>query len=332
MKRSNVIPIILDTPADGGTRNASGIIYMANEDRFDAANLSQPLTTFAQNWVAPDLEAQLDAMFPPVAAPRRFEYVKYDNSEAFLSEADDIRGIGAEYKILEFSKAPETVRTINKGLTVRLDRELLVPGDEEMNVQLLKIRLLRNELRRGLSGILTAAGVVAEKTWSTAANPDADVRTLLREGQDARGIRSDVVVFTGSAFDSRTDVYESQNTPAAGVAANKGPDELVGKFRVDRILTVDDYYTAKKDGAKTQLAGGNYVITYLAPKVQSRTDPSNCKRFFTPFGANDGKGVAAGGKFWVYREEHTSFIDITVAHYSNIVIPSTLGIKAIKIK
>lgn len=330
--KSNVIPLfVLDTPFDRGQQNVVRQIYLANEDRFDAANLSQPLTTFASNWQPPKLAELLDAMFPPIPTPRRFEYQKYDNSAAFLSESDDVRGIGAEYKVLEFSASPETIRTINKGLTVRLDRELMVPGEEESNVQYLMNRLIMNEFRRGLAGLITASGTIATKTWNSSSNPDSDVRALLRAGMNLRGMRSDVVVYTGSAFDSRADAYEAQNTPAAGVAAQKSPEELVRKFRVDRVLECDAVYTTKKDGEKVQIAGDDYVITYMAPKLQSRTDPSNCKRFFTPFGGNEGKGVAAGGKFWVYREEHTAFVDITVAHYSNIVFPSTLGVKAIKI-
>jgi hypothetical protein len=329
---AKTVQFILDTPSDRGQQNLIRQVYMANENRFDAANLSQPLTTFASAWTPPKLAELLDAMFPPVAAPRRFEYSKYDNSEAFLSESDDVRGIGAEYKVLEYGASPETIRTINKGLTMRLDRELMVPGEEENTVQYLMNRLIRNEFRRGLAGLITASGVIAEKTWNSSANPDSDVRALLRAGQDLRGMRSDVVVYTGSAFDDRADAYEAQNTPAAGVAAGKSPEELARKFRVDRVLECDAVYTVKKDGAKTQLAGDDYVITYMAPMGQSRTDPSNCKRFFTPFGGNEGKGVASGGKFWVYREEHTAFVDITVAHYSNIVFPSTLGVKAIKIK
>lgn len=330
MKKA-VIPIVLDTPVDCGSRNEPRRIYMANEDRFDAANLSQPLTTFASNWKPGSVAQVLEDMFPAVPTPRRFEYVEFNNSEAFLSESDDVRGIGAEYKLVEFNGAPKTVRTINKGLTMRLDRELMVPGDEEISVQLLIDRLLRNEFRRGWSGLIAAAGTIAEKTWDSKANPDSDVRALLRAGADARGMRSDVLVYAGGAFDKRADAYEAQTAPASGVAAGKSPADLAGRFQVDRVLTCDAYYTTKKDGAKTQISTYDYVITYMAPKLQSRTDPSNCKRFFTPFGANEGKGVNAGGKFWVYREEHTAFIDVTVAHYSNIVFPSTLGIKAYKI-
>lgn len=328
---SKFIPIVLETPPDQRERNQPRMIYAANEDRFDAANLSQPLTTFASNWNPPDLAKLMDDMFPPVPAPRRFEYVSYNNSEAFLSEADDLRGLGAEYKLVEIGGEPVTVRTLNKGLTMRLDRETYVAGDEERAVQLLMTRLVRNEIRRGVAALITAAGTIATKTWASNANPDGDVRALLRAGADARGMRSDVLVYCGNAWDTRADAYEAQNTPAAGVAAQKSMDEMRSKFAVDRVLACDAYYTTKKDGAKTQIAGDNYVISYLAPRLQSRTDPSNCKRFVTPFsGSTDGK-VQGGGAFWVYREDRTAFVDVTVAHFSVIIVPTTLGVKALKV-
>ena len=324
--------LALDTPLDCGSQNLREQIYLANEDRFNAVNLSQPLTTYAVNWDVPSLQALLDELFPAVRAARRFEYSEYDNSDAFLSEADDERGLGAEYKVIETGGKSVTIRTKNKGLTVRLDRDLMQPGDEEGAVQRLKTRLVRNELRRGFAAILSAAGTIAEKTWGSSSNPDGDVRALLRDGQDARGMRSDVVVYTGAAFDKRADAYEVQNTPAAGVAASKSPADLKSKFRVDRVLEFDALYTAKSGGAKIQIAGDDYVITYMAPMLQSRSDPSNAKRFYTPFGPGLNGAIPTGSPFFVYREEHTSFVDVTVAHYSNIVVPTVLGVKAIKIK
>jgi hypothetical protein len=53
-----------------------------------------------------------------------------------------------------------------------------------------------------------------------------------------------------------------------------------------------------------------------------KDDPSNVKRFWTPTSA----GVVA-----VYREEFPKYVDITVEHYSNIVVTSTLGIEMLTI-
>src|SRR4051812_7605082 len=79
-----------------------GEVYLANESRFNAAFFSEPLTVYATGWRDPNnLEALLDFLAPPVQVGRRFEYKKADNTEAFLSEADDQRAIGADFKRVE---------------------------------------------------------------------------------------------------------------------------------------------------------------------------------------------------------------------------------------
>src|SRR5690606_34919603 len=87
----------LDGGRDSGLR--PGGIYLANEARFDAAYYADPLTTFTVGWRDPNsLEALLDFIAPPVQVGRMFEFKKAINSESFLSEDDDERAIGADFK------------------------------------------------------------------------------------------------------------------------------------------------------------------------------------------------------------------------------------------
>src|SRR3954470_16075090 len=89
-------------PLDNGN-NAAGQLCLANEARFTAAFASEPLTAYATGWVdTNNIEKTLDFLAPPVQTGWRFEFKKADNSEAFLSETDDIRAIGADFKHVEY--------------------------------------------------------------------------------------------------------------------------------------------------------------------------------------------------------------------------------------
>src|SRR3954471_3482776 len=83
-------------PLDNGNPHP-GEIVLANEARFNVAYYSEPLTNYIVGWKdGNNIEATLDFVFPPVQVPRRFEYKKADNAEAFYSETDDVRSIGAD--------------------------------------------------------------------------------------------------------------------------------------------------------------------------------------------------------------------------------------------
>src|SRR5687767_1152823 len=78
---------------------APGQLCLANESRFNSAFFSEPLTAYATGWRdASNIEAMLDFLAPPVQTGRRFEFKKGDNSEAFYSELDDVRALGADFK------------------------------------------------------------------------------------------------------------------------------------------------------------------------------------------------------------------------------------------
>jgi hypothetical protein len=63
---------------------------------------------------------------------------------------------------------------------------------------------------------------------------------------------------------------------------------------------------------------GNTIYAFFTNNEIMKDEPANIKRFVTP---------TDGSSFRVYIEEHSKFSDITVEHYSNIVITSTAGIR-----
>ena len=135
----------------------------ANENRFTAGNYSEALTAFTVGWKSPDnLNDILDFIAPPVPVGRRFEFKTSDNAQAFYSESDDVRSIGAEFKRVRYDGASINEKTLNKGLTIRVDHDEIADDDwQERYVQMLLQRLLRNELRRAVTAVCEKADVVA---------------------------------------------------------------------------------------------------------------------------------------------------------------------------
>jgi hypothetical protein len=315
--------IMTSISADDG-RQASGVVCAANESRFEAAHLSEPLTAFSVGWRDPEnLRALLDFIAPPVRVGRRFEFKKADDAEAFLSETDDVRSIGSAFKRVEYSGETVNSKTFNKGLTIRVDHDEEVGDDwQERYVQLLIQRLLRNELRRAITA-LDSQDVSESKTWtwtsSSYPNPDGDIRSALSTAASLSGVRPNRVIYGEGAWDLRSNSYYMQETAGAFQAAGLTPDELAKRLFVDGVRVVSARYT---NSDARSLVLGNYVYAYFAQDGAMKDEPSNIKRFVTPAGGSD---------FRVYVENSSKYTDITVEHYSAIVVTSTLGIRRLAV-
>ena len=220
-------------------------IISANENRFSAGNYSEALTAFTVGWVDPENTAKiLDFIAPPIPVGRRFEFKKSDNAQAFYSESDDVRAIGAEFKRVSYAGESVNEKTINKGLTIRVDHDE-VSGDDwqERYVQMLMQRLLRNELRRAVKALETiAASDNSAKSWNAGANPDADIRNMLMLAADQSGVRPNRLLFGESAWDLRMTSLESQNSAVAFKGAAMAKDELAGKFMLDGCEVLSSRY------------------------------------------------------------------------------------------
>ena len=164
---------------------------MANEERFTAAYYSEPLTQYATGWTDPEnIDVLLNFVAPRVPVGRRFEFKQAVNSEAFLSEGDDYRAIGAEFKRIEYTGVSVSSKTDNHGLTYRLDLDEEGAGilTEELIVARILQRLKRNQYRRAITALLAACNNTA-KVWSTGnPQPNEDVRAALLRAQATAGI------------------------------------------------------------------------------------------------------------------------------------------------
>lgn len=312
-------------PLDNGNP-APGQICLANEARFTSAFYSEALTGYAVGWREPNqIEATLDFLFPPVQVGRRFEFKKADNSEAFLSEADDARAIGADFKRIDYRGSSVMDKTLNKGLTVRVDLDQAggMPNWREVYTSRLLQRLLRNELRRGIAAVAAAATNTA-KTWDTTAgkDPDQDVLTDLIAAVDDSGVRPNRLLFGDVAWNKRLIAHRAQSNSGGYASAGLTPAELAGFLGVDGVMVSRERYQSSAT-AKSK-AVPDIVLEFFALDGVTPDDASNTKRFWS--------AVEGGGKYRVYEQQiGAKLVDLTVEHYSNVIVTSTVGLRKLTI-
>jgi hypothetical protein len=303
-----------------------GQCYLANEARFNSAFFSEPLTTYATGWREPNnIEAMLDFIAPPVQVGRRFEYKKADNAEAFLSDSDDSRAIGSDFKTTEYKGTSVTDKTTNKGLIMRVDLDAVgeMPNWREMYTGRLLQRLLRSELRRAMNLILGSTGSIP-KTWDSTVgkDPDQDVLTEMLAAVDESGVRPNRIVFGDVAWNKRLISHRAQASAGGYASAGLTPDELAGFLGVEAVRISRERYQSSPSG-KAKVTPDNVLMFYGEDGV-SGEDPTNAKRFWS---ATEG-----GLKYRVYEQQvNAKMVDLTVEHYSNVVVTSTVGLRKLTI-
>lgn len=327
MKNQKIIEgLVGPAPADLLGGNLPGLEYAANETRFIEANFSEPLTAYAVGWKDPNnIEATLEFVAPKVPTTRRFEFAKATNAEEFLSEADDVRAIGADFKRVEFTAAKVNSKTLNKGLTVRVDLDNVegMPNWREIYTGRLMRRLFRNDLRRAVT-LLAAAANNTAKTWDTTdgKDPDQDCATEVIAAQDASGVNPTRILYGTVAWNKRRLSHRAQKTSGGFASAGMTVAEVAAQLGLDDgMVSKERYQDAPTTKAKVV---GDIVLLYLAEAGQTPEDPSNIKRFTSP--------TMGGTPVRVYEQVISAkLVDITVEHYSQIVVTSTLGIRKLTI-
>ncbi|MEO0796515.1 MAG: hypothetical protein AAFX93_15200 [Verrucomicrobiota bacterium] len=303
------------------TTTANNEIQVANESRFNAAHFSEALTAFTVGWRDPEnLASLLDFVAPSISVGRRFEFKRADNAEAFFSETDDVRAIGSAFKRVEYTGKSVQSKTLNKGLTVRVDHDEITSDDwEERTVQVLLQRLLRNELRRAIN-VLDNVAASSNVIWNNSSNPDGDLRSELITATDESGIRPNRVILGEGAWDLRASAYESQNNAGANAGASYTTTDLAQKLFLEDIRVLSTRY--QHSATTKNRVVGNSIFAFYGQQTLSKDEPSNLKRFITP---------TDNGAYRVYRDEHTKFTDLTVEHYSTVIATSSLGVRKLNV-
>jgi hypothetical protein len=284
------------------------------------------LTTYATGWRDPNnIEALLDFVASPVQVGRRFEYKKADNAEAFLLDQDDIRAIGGDFKRVEFKGSSVSDKTSNKGLTVRVDLDVAgeMPNWRELYTARLLQRLLRNEFRRTMDLALGAATNTG-KTWDTTAgkDPDQDILAELMAGVDSMGLRANRVLFGDVAWHKRMLAHRAQATAGGYASAGLTTEELAGFLGVEAVRISRDRYQSTAS-TKTKIVP-DIVLMFYGLEGATNEDATHAKRFWS--------AVEGGGKYRVYEQQvNAKMVDLTVEHYSNVLITSSVGLRKLTI-
>ncbi|HSI08828.1 MAG TPA: hypothetical protein VK985_09555 [Rariglobus sp.] len=295
----------------GEGRNPAGLICAANEARFTSGHYSEQMTGYTVGWKDPEkVDEVLQRLFPEVPVSRRFDFKKAKNAQAFLSELDDERPIGSPFKRVEYTGTSANEKTINKGLTVRIDHDQCedLEAEKTLATERLMQRLARNELRRGIA-LLEANDATDAVVFDETTNPDGLVRAMLKASADVTGIRPNVVAFGETAFDLRLDAYEHPARENGASRADKTPEELARYFMVDHVEIVKARYQSTAT-AKAAIVPST-VYGYLAMPGIGKDDPSAVKRF-----TSKSRG---GQRYGVYVVEHEKYTDVSVEMYSNII-------------
>lgn len=320
---------INEMPEDRGPGlNKPDEICAANaSSRFVEAFFSEPLTTYSLGWTDQEnLKALLEFLAPEVPTSRRFEYGTFPNAEAFLSETDDIRAIGADFKRVEYTQTKANGKTLNKGLTVRVDLDNVDQNTNwrELTVSRLMERLLRNEIRRAIT-LLSAASTNSAKTWDTTAgkDPDQDVLNEAITYNSLVGIPPTNVLYDLVAWGKRILAHRAQNTAGGFASAGQTVDQAAQFAGLQRGYISRSYYQTGP-ASKSAILGGNRVLIFNTKPNATPFDPSNIKRFTT--------ATVGGTMTRVYEfQQSMKNVDITVEMYSDIVISSTLGLRQLTI-
>lgn len=305
-----------------------GVILAANDDNFDAAHLSEPLTDYIVGYPDLDgLQALLDGAAPIIPSGRSFTYREHDSKEAFQADAandGDIREIGGDFSQVKKTGTQKDGRTDNKGLIMILDND---QGGEDTQVQQravanLRQRLLRSELLR-LEALLEANDTETSKNWgatATTADPDGDLLSQIDLSGDDRGLEANVVLYGGSAWVKRQLATRRSNAAGGFASASLTPESLAALVGVEKVLRSKFRYQSSATAKSKVVADKVYI--YYAGQGLMNDDPSNIKRFVT---------MTPGGQFRVYIEQKLKKTVVAVEHYSRIIATSTLGIRKIAV-
>lgn len=314
-------PILM--PLDDSKAAQAGVVMAANEQSsFNQTHFSEPLTGYVAG--LPDdtgLQELLDFIAPPVQAPRRFEYRK-DETARGLAESDDVRAIDVAFKEVRSAGKLENSRTLNKGLTYLIDRDRIavdVPNFEQSAIAWLRGMLLRQEILRGMAG-LVAAAVTKNVAWTTASDPDADMLLAIAGAADVDGLEKNRGIAGGTLLLKRKLIYQGKVGNSALVARGAlTMQDLAEYLMLEEFRKIS---ARQKSGTAYPPVYRNSAIFYNATPSPMIDDPSHIKRVWSPC---DG-----GGMWKVYREERgPKLVALTLEHYSQLILPFTIGITRI---
>lgn len=332
---------LVTDPGFGGAR--SGEIYAANDGEIqsalksgnviEAANdgnlaagvmaLSQPLTEFSTGVQDRDnLQQLLDRLFPmaPVGG-LRFSYLAETEAEAFQKRtaAQLTRPVHGEFAEQKITGTVTDGAVDNLGIVTYLDIDQggLNPAMQQAVVASRRNLILRSLIADGIAKIDAAATADTSKNWGdSAANPDGNLREMVKNCGDARGEEANVVVLGNGAWHYRADAYEVPTRTNGGDRGGWTPERLGEYLQVDDVIALRSRYRSSAT-ALTALLGATAYAYNARPGLMAM-DSSNVKRF---------QYLGTGGGMRVWVEVGTHRVKIIVDCYARITVTSSVGIR-----
>lgn len=296
-----------------------GMICLPNAASMGDAYFTDTLTSYAQGWRDPtNLDAMIEFLFPGVQVGRRFEFRKFGANDDFITETDDSRATGADFKRVKYEGEIVNSKTTNKGLTVIVDMDEVtdLPNWQELYTGRLLRRCKRNDLYTAVAAMQLGATLTA-KTWNASSDPDSEMITLVNASGDLIGFNPNRIVYLGSSWTKRLTAIRGADTAGARAsAALTTPDEVASLIGAESGM----YISARvKSGAGKAKIGANNAIVFYAEAGVGPDDASHCKRFWTP--------CQGGGEYRVYVQEISPKLTaITVERYNIFTVCSTSGL------
>ncbi|MBP5191208.1 MAG: hypothetical protein J6Z25_01395 [Opitutales bacterium] len=287
-------------------------IHTAQETKLNPNDYSHELTQFA-NTLLKEMEKPLNFIAPTVFVKRFFEHRK--DTDLFSSPINDIRSTGSNFKYIDSVGEKVQSKTLNKGLTTRVDSDDLVKDCEERHVFAMVKLLLENEYRRAIQAYIDTIKKAQKNTkkqlteigpWEKDKSPDADLRNLLLTAWKDYGFSPNRIVMHQNVSYTRYVSCAQQNNAGANTI-NLPLGELAKLLSIEDIQLIQPYVRGLE---------GDEIFVFLAQNGLPKDDASSAiTRFVTPF--DD------GNLFQVYVETHPKFIDITIEYYSDISVTAS---------
>ena len=184
-------------------------------------------------------------------------------------------------------------------------------------------RLLRNELRRAVTALSNAAAATAKTRDTTPGkDPDSDIVTEMIAAADQGGFPPNRVLFGETARTNAFSPTAPRRARADSPSPGSPPMNSPTSSGVDGLRVSRERFQSTA-AAKSKITG-DFVLLFVGQDDAVVDDPTHAKRFWTP--------VEGGGKYRVYEHQVSAkHIDLTVEHYSNTIITSTLGLRKITV-
>jgi hypothetical protein len=135
-------------------------------------------------------------------------------------------------------------------------------------------------------------------------------------------VRPNRILFGDVAWNKRLISHRAQASAGGFASSALTPEQLASFLGVDGVRVSRERYQSSAS-AKSKITP-DVVILFYAQDDVTTDDATHAKRFWSV--------VEGGGKFRVYEQQVSAkFVDLTVEHYSNVLLTSGLGLRKLTI-